>query len=76
MSNPNRDELAKDFAWLVLLAKLDTEAAVKKFAVAEWKRAKSWVASDSEQPGSFIWACDLFNLEPDAVRRAIRDRKK
>ena len=72
MSDLNREELARDFAWLVLLAKLPSQEAAQRFAVKEWRRAKAWVAADTEAQGSFLWCCDVYDLEPDAVRRAIK----
>jgi len=71
-----RDKLAENFAWLVLLAKLKTKDAVTRFAISEWQRAIAWVASSAETPGSFLWCCDQYDLEPDAVRRAIKEGKK
>ena len=76
IDHDTRSDLAKDFAWLVLLAKLKTKDAVSRFAISEWERAKKWVASDSEVPGSFCWCCDQYDLEPDAVRRAIKEGKR
>jgi hypothetical protein len=71
----SRDKLAEDFAWLCLLAKLQTPEEVQRFALSEWERAKGWIASNSYAPGSFLWCCDQYELEPDAVRRAIKERK-
>ena len=76
VEEPTKGDLARDFAWLVLLAKLRDEKELIAFAKKEWKRAKAWVASDNEGEGSFCWACDSFDLEPDAVRRAIKERRK
>jgi hypothetical protein len=39
------------------------------------RRAVRWLASGSGAEGSFQWACDEFDLDADAVRRAIREKK-
>jgi len=30
-----------------------------------------WVTSAEKHPGSFLWCCDLFDLNPDYVRRQM-----
>ena len=32
----------------------------------------SWFESDDQYPGSFVWLCDLFNLDPDKARSMVR----
>ena len=34
--------------------------------------AALWFASDSQDPGSFIWICDGLRLSPSWIRRRIR----
>ena len=67
--------LAATFAARVRLAKEPLEDMLVK-AQAEWERTQKWVVSESKKPGSFLWFCDEFDLEPSAVRRAIRERAK
>ena len=31
-----------------------------------------WITSDNTHPGSFIWLCDLFNMDSDIVRTKWR----
>lgn len=38
--------------------------------------AVAWITNDTKEKGSFRWVCDLFGLEPDAVRRAMKERGK
>ncbi len=30
-----------------------------------------WFASGTNEPGSFVWLCDLLQLGPDTVRRQL-----
>ena len=32
----------------------------------------TWFDSDAEHVGSFVWLCDLFNLDPDRARSMAR----
>ena len=68
------EEYRKRFAERAVLAKLTEEEAVAATR-KEWAAVQRWVASDSTKPGSFLHACDTFDIEPDAARRAIRERK-
>jgi hypothetical protein len=77
VSNTEVDKqvLAATFAARVSLAKLSEEDAVEQ-AKTEWQKTQKWVASESHREGSFNWFCDYFDLLADAVRRAIREKKK
>lgn len=69
----DREEQAKRFAERVTLAKL-TEAEAIAQTTKEWWSVQRWVASSTMAPGSFLYMCDVFELEPDAVRKAIKDK--
>lgn len=64
------DVLRSIFASRVQLAKR-TEEEAGEDAKVEHRRCVAWVKSNSRAEKSFIWFCDSFDLEPDAVRRAI-----
>lgn len=68
-------ELAERFAKRVTLAKMTLEAALEETR-QEWTTVQAWIRSKSEARGSFNFLCDLFDLEPDAVRRAIAEGAK
>ena len=68
------DVLRAIFASRVFLAKRTEEEAVQ-MARDEYRDNLMWVASNSQKEKSFCWFCDEFDLEPDAVRRAIKERK-
>jgi hypothetical protein len=70
----DRKEMAERFAERVLLAKMTEEEAIAQ-TVKEWRHIQRWVASVSTAPGSFNYMCDVFDMEADAVRRAILERK-
>jgi hypothetical protein len=65
--------LAAVFAARVKLAK-ETEAEALDAARQEWCLARNWVKSNSKKEGSFLYCCDYFDLEPDAVRKAVETR--
>ena len=71
----DHDILAATFAARVQLAKETEEECVGK-ARAEWERAQQWVRSSSQRDGSFLWYCEEFDLDPSAVRRAIREKRR
>ena len=71
----DRDTLAAIFASRVSLAKR-TEDEAAEDARAEHRKATKWFNSPATREGSFIWFCEEFEHEPDAVRRAIRNRVK
>ena len=66
--------LAATFASAVQLAK-KTEDEVVIEAIAEWRSKLKWISSTSKQPGSFIWTCIEFDLDPDCVRKAIKEKR-
>jgi hypothetical protein len=71
MEQWEKEDIAKEFRWRVLLAKLPNDAAIARFAIGEAKLARQWVVSNSEAPGSFLWCCDLYDLDAAAVRSAL-----
>lgn len=58
----------------IRLVKMTREEAVAS-AGGEWDGAQKWLKSESRKEGSFYWMCDYFDLEPTAVKRAIREQK-
>lgn len=70
----DREVLAAIFASRVSLAKKTEDQAADE-ARTEHQRAIKWVANNSQKEGSFLWMCDEFELEPDAVRRAIMEKR-
>ncbi len=70
----DKEVLGATFAARVRLAKLTEEEAAEQ-AHEEWCRTQKWLVSTSQKPGSFLWFCDEFDLDPSAVRRAIKERK-
>ena len=70
----DREVLAAVFAARVQLAKKSLERVLEE-AAEEHTRALAWVQSNSKKEKSFLWYCDEFELEPDAVRRAIREKR-
>lgn len=50
----------------------DYVAAAKK----AWAQSVKWIESNAKDKGSFRWVCDFLDLEPDAVRRAAKEKGK
>lgn len=71
----DRETLAAIFASRVALAKRTEEQAMAD-AAAEHRKTIAWVSAPSAKEGSFLWMCDEFDVAPDAVRRAILERRK
>lgn len=70
----DREVLAAVFAARVQLAKKTKEQVLEE-ATEEHRRTLAWVQSNSRKEKSFLWYCDEFDVEPDAVRRAIREKR-
>lgn len=70
----DRAVLEATFRSRIELAKM-TELEAQTQARDEWLRTQGWIRSQSQATGSFLWFCDEFELDPSAVRRAIRERK-
>jgi hypothetical protein len=68
------DVLRSVFISRVQLAKR-TEEEAGEDAKIEHRRCLAWVKSNSRAERSFLWYCEHFDLEPDAVRRAIQEKK-
>lgn len=70
----DREVLAAIFAARVQLAKKSLEQVLEE-AAEEYRRTVAWVNSASRAEKSFRWFCDEFDMECDAVRRAIREKR-
>ena len=69
----DRDVLASIFASRLSLAcKTDDEAAEEARILR--RHTATWIDSDSQKVHSFLWFCDVLNLEASAVRRAMKER--
>lgn len=71
----DKDILAARFASRVRLAKMTEDEAVAE-ARRDWAFALKWIGSTSSKEGTFLWYCDEFDLDPGAVRRAIKEKRK
>lgn len=71
----DREVLSAVFASRISLAKKTEDEAADEIR-KERLKALEWIASTSRKVGSFLWCCDEFSLEADAVRRAVRERRK
>lgn len=75
MSDIDSETLAAVFASRVALAKKTEDEAVAEIRTERLK-AIQWAESKSQAQFSFLWCCDFFDMEPSAVRRAIREKRK
>mgnify|MGYP000958344728 CR=1 FL=1 len=70
----DREVLASIFAARVALAKKSLEQVLLD-ATAEHQGTLKWLESQSRKEGSFLDLCDEFDLDPGAVRRAVREAR-
>lgn len=40
----------------------------------EREESRTWLFSDNKEEGSFLWACAVSGLDPEAVRAEVRAR--
>jgi hypothetical protein len=74
ISDPDHELLQAVFEARVRLAKRTEEEAAED-ARTEHRACVVWVKSNARAEKSFLWFCDYFDFEPDAVRRAIQEKK-
>jgi len=72
--NQDAEILGAVFAARVMLAKKTPEQVIHE-AITEFTRTLAWVASNSKKEHSFMWYCDEFDLDPGAVRKAIKEKR-
>ena len=56
---------------VIIQAIRDSEAPALSKAPADKRYAKHWLASSNEEVGSFLWACQLINVDPYFIRSAL-----
>jgi hypothetical protein len=44
--------------------------STSKRAFKQWQQDARWIASERDEPFSFIWCCEHLNLDPAVVRTA------
>lgn len=74
VADPDHEVLQAVFASRIALAKRTEEEAAED-ARAEHSACCAWVNSNARAEKSFLWYCDYFDFEPDAVRRAIQEKR-
>ncbi len=57
---------------VIIQAIRDSEAPTLSKTPAAKRYAKQWIASSNEEVGSFLWACQLINVDPYFIRSALR----
>jgi hypothetical protein len=40
------------------------------------REAREWFSSDTQEIGSFCWVCQLIDLEPNFIRKALAKRQQ
>jgi hypothetical protein len=56
---------------VIIQAIRDSEAPALSKTPADKLYAKNWIASSNEEVGSFLWACQLINVDPYFIRSAL-----
>jgi hypothetical protein len=65
VTGPEEWETRKLSAWAAAELKDDLRAA-----------AQHWVDDEANEPRRFVWVCEQLNLDPAAVREAIKRRQQ
>ena len=72
------DEEQKDLWRGVLERRFVAAAQTEEEYVLASRRAhqlaKNWIESEITMRGSFLWVCDVLDLESDAVRRSLKEK--
>ena len=70
-------------AWAAVLtlsiedaAKGPTEQELADYTKVRIEDARAWFDSDSEEPGTFLWVCNMLGLEAAGVRKEVNRRRK
>ena len=71
----DRETLAAIFTARITLARKTPDEAAEDGRTERVSCIK-WMRSSSTKEGSFLWFCDEFDLDPGAVRKAVKERQK
>ena len=66
----DRAILAATFAARIGLAKVSENEAAQDAREEHYKNL-IWIESNAQRPGSFLWFCNEFDLDPGAVRKSL-----
>ena len=61
---------------VIIQAIRDSEAPSLSKRPAVGRYAKRWLASSNGEVGSFVWACQLINVDPHFIRSALMKTAK
>jgi hypothetical protein len=64
---------AKDYAAGVKVVggKRPSNLATSGITCANARKAYTWLTDKSDHPSSFVWICELFDLDPDRTRMRV-----
>ena len=71
----DRETLAAIFTARITITKKTPDEAAED-ARNEHASCIKWMRSSSMKEGSYLWFCDEFDLDPGAVRKAVKERQK
>jgi len=57
--------------WLAVLEQAVKDARGTRTYHSIMREAREWFRSENEDPGSFLWICQLLGLDPEAVRGTV-----
>lgn len=58
--------------WIAVIEAAIHDALAIHNPTRDQREAYAWVTSDATHPTSFLWACDMLNVCPIALRDAVR----
>lgn len=61
---------------VILLAIDDLNRRTRFSSHSDQRSAKQWIDSDAEEIGSFIWACQAINVDPNFIRAKLTNKHR
>ena len=59
---------------VILLALDDLNRRTRFSSRSDQRSAKQWLDSDAEEIGSFVWACQAINVDPNFIRAHLTNK--
>ena len=61
---------------VILLAIDDLDRRTRSSSRSDQRSAKQWFDSDSDEIGSFVWACQAINVDPISIRSQLAKKHR
>jgi hypothetical protein len=61
---------------VIFLAIDDLDRRTRFSSLSDQRSARAWLDSDAEDLGSFVWACQAINVDPDCIRSQLAKKHR